>query len=339
MATMKLGLIGCGPMGRSLATSAQELEHAEVVLVSDIDEDRAKGLANDLGAEYVTDYDALLDREEIDGVLIASPPFLHRPMVEAAASAGKHIFCEKPMAPYVADCDAMIDAIERAGVTFQIGHVCRFHATHSKVRELVASGAYGSPTTMLVHRIGSTWGREHPGWRLSRSKSGGTLMEVNAHEIDFMRYVCGDVARVSAVGGHFVDERQDYPDVALVSMQFASGAVGVLHSSHASAIGGYGGRVDLTEGSIVFPRIWGGDATIDIKRFDSDEIEKIRIADIEVESPVRAEIRAFVDAVQNGTEPPVTMWDGRAAVAVAEAAYESIAQGGVVISLDEGNRA
>lgn len=319
-------------MGSDLARNAQRLEHANVAVVSDLDETRAKTLAEEIGSAYVTDYDELLARDDIDAVLIASPPFMHRPMTEAAARAGKHVFCEKPMSPTLKDCDAMTAAVTEAGVKFQIGHVCRYHGTHGKVRELVAGGAYGTPTTMIVWRIGGGWGDNHPGWRYKLAESGGTLMEVNAHEIDFMRYVCGDVAKVSAVGGSFVEKRLDYPDVTLVSLQFTSGAVGFLQSGNASAIGGYGGRIDCSEGSVDFPKFWGGDATIDVKRFDG-ELEKVSIADLDFETPVRAELRAFVDAIVDDTDTPITAADGRAVVEVALAAYRSIAEGGAVISL------
>lgn len=330
---VRLGLIGCGEMGSDLARNAQQLETASVVAVSDVDETRARRLGGELGAHVFFDYVKMLAQPDVDAVLIASPPFLHRPMVEAAAQAGKHIFCEKPMAPSVADCDAMIHHIEKAGVKFQIGHVCRFHATHSKVRELVASGKYGSPIAMLVHRIGGKWGAHHPHWRRKRALCGGVLMEVNAHEIDFMRFVCGDVVAVSAVGGQYLDNQLDYPDVALVLMQFASGAVGMLHSSMASAAGGYGGRVDLTGGSILFPHIWGSkDDAVEIQPFGGER-ERIPLSELRVETPVRAEVRAFVNALLDDTEPPITAHDGRAAVAVAEAAYSSIERGGEIVRL------
>ncbi len=332
MASLTLGLIGCGGMGSDLARNAQRLEHANVAVVSDLDEKRARTLAEEVKSTYYLDYAALLARDDIDAVMIASPPFMHRQMVEAAAEAGKHILCEKPMAPTLGDCDAMIAAVTEAGVKFQIGHVCRYHGTHAKVQSLVAGGDYGEPTTMVVWRTGGGWGDNHPEWRYKLSESGGTLMEVNAHEIDFMRFVCGDVAKVSAVGGSFVEKRLDYPDVTLVSLQFTSGAVGFLQSGNASAIGGYGGRIDCSEGSVDFPRFWGGDATIDVKRFDG-ELEKVSIGDLDFETPVRAELRAFVDAVLNDTETPITTADGRAIVEVALAAYRSIEEGGAVITL------
>ena len=93
-----------------------------------------------------------------------------------------------------------------------------------------------------------------------------------------------------------------------------------------SAIGGYGGRVDCEKGSIFFPQIWGGDSKIQIKRFDGSG-EDIPISSIQVESPVRAEIRAFIDATIDGVTPPVAGADGRAATEIALAAYRSIETG------------
>jgi UDP-N-acetylglucosamine 3-dehydrogenase len=323
-----IGVIGCGGMGRSLAHSAQALEHVEVLRVSDLDEERASQLANEINTEYTLDYYDLLADERIGAVLIASPPFMHRQMTVNAAEAGKHIFSEKPMAPTLADCDAMIEAARKNGVKLTIGLVCRYHGTHSKVREIARSGELGAPICMVMHRIGGPWGfgggQTH--WRLQREKSGGSLMEINAHEIDFMRWTCGEVKSVYAAGGTYIQPEADYPDLVLASLTFESGAVGLLHSSHASAIGGYGGRVDCEGGSIYFPQIWGGDATIRVKPFDGEE-NRIPIAEIQVEEPVRHEIRAFVDAILNDTPPPITGADGRAAVEIALAAYRSVETG------------
>ena len=138
-----IGVIGCGSMGRSLAHSAAALEHVDVLRVSDLVEERAKKLAVEVDAEYNLDYHKLLEDNRIQGVLIATPPFMHRRATVDAANAGKHIFCEKPMAPTLEDCEAMIEAAEQNEVKLAIGLVCRFQATHSKVRELVHSGDLG----------------------------------------------------------------------------------------------------------------------------------------------------------------------------------------------------
>lgn len=328
METIGIGVIGCGGMGRSLATSAHAVEGIKVVAVSDLQAELAKKLAEDLGAAYTLDYHELLADERVRAVFIASPPFMHGPMAVDAANAGKHVFSEKPMAPTLAACDAMIAAAADNSVKLTIGLVCRYHATHSAVREIVRRGELGAPVCMMVHRIGGPWrsGGHHTPWRLARAKSGGSLMEINAHEIDFMRWTCGDVAAVYAAGGQYIQQESDYPDVVLASLQFKNGAVGLLHSSHVSAVGGYGGRVDCEGGSIYFPQIWGGDATLQIKPFEG-EGRRIKISEMQVPPPVQEEIRVFIDAIRNDTPPPITGADGRAAVEIALAAYQSVESG------------
>ena len=222
----------------------------------------------------------------------------------------------------------MIKTAEQNQVNLGVGLVCRFHATHSKVREIVVSEQLGKPISMHVHRIGGPWqgGSYHTDWRMQREKCGGFLMEVNAHEIDFMRWTCGEIKKVYAAGGTYIQHEADYADLVVASLNFENGAVGLLHSGQVSAIGGYGGRVDCEKGSIFFPQIWGGDSKIQIKRFDGSG-EDIPISSIEVESPVRAEIRAFIDATIDGVAPPVAGADGRAATEIALAAYRSIETG------------
>lgn len=328
METIGIGVIGCGGMGRSLATSAAAVENVTVHSVSDVQESLAEKLAADLRATYTLDYRELLADDRIQAVLIASPPFMHAQMAVDAANAGKHVFSEKPMAPTLADCDAMIAAAAENDVKLTIGLVCRYHATHSKVREIVQSGELGAPACMLVHRLGGPWqsGYSHTPWRMERAKSGGSLMEINAHEIDFMRWTCGEVRSVYAVGGQYGPDRSDYPDVVLASLQFENGGVGLLHSSHVSAVGGYGGRVDCDGGSIYFPQIWGGDAVIQVKPFEG-EARRIKVSDIAVPPPVQEEIRVFVAAIRADTVPRITGADGRAAAEIALAAYQSVESG------------
>ena len=328
MAKLGLGVIGCGNMGASLAKGALGVDCAQVVCVSDVDAEKGQALAGELKSDFEPDYKEMLARADVQAVMIATPPFLHAAPAVAAAEAGVHVFSEKPMAAALADCDAMLAASRSHNVKLGVGLVCRFHPVHRKVRDLALSGDLGHPTCMTVHRLGGGWGGKWDAhWRASRTQSGGTLMEINAHEIDFMRFVMGNAVSVYAVGGKYVQTELDYPDVAMVSIRFENGGVGVLHSSQASAIGGYGGRLDCSEGSVVFPTFWGQDGGLRYKRHDGDEAT-VSAAELSgSESPVAQEIRAFCDAVLKGEDPPVTGADGRAATEIALAAYRSIETG------------
>ena len=115
MTKLGLGVIGCGNMGASLANGARDLDCAEVVCVSDVDREKGHALSAKMGCDYEADYHTMLAREDVRAVMIATPPFLHIDPTIAAARAGVHVFCEKPMSPTLAGCDAMIAACEQGG--------------------------------------------------------------------------------------------------------------------------------------------------------------------------------------------------------------------------------
>ncbi|HUT31922.1 MAG TPA: Gfo/Idh/MocA family oxidoreductase [Planctomycetota bacterium] len=330
MAKIGVGVVGCGGMGAALAQGLAGLETAQVVAACDEVPEKAKELAAKHGATDYASYAELLADKAVQAVAVASPQFAHAANTVAAAQAGKHVFCEKPMAVTLEDCDAMIEACADAGVKLMIGQVCRYHAMHGKVRELVRGGEFGRAICMTVHRLGGQWGGAYTQpWRLQREMCGGTLLEINAHEIDFLRWVCGDVEAVYAAGGLYVDKRLDYPDLTLVTLHFASGAKGLLHTGQVSAMGGYGGRVDCERGSLVFPAIWGANAGIHVCK-TGEKPTFLPADELKVEDPVRHELRDFVESVLNGTEPPVPGAEGRAAVEVGVAAYQSIECGETV---------
>ncbi|MBI5832484.1 MAG: Gfo/Idh/MocA family oxidoreductase [Armatimonadetes bacterium] len=311
-------------MGRAVAGSAASLDGVSVDVVCDLIEQRRGEAAEQFGAVPVADYREAVARDDIDAVIVAPHGSAHRPVVEAAAAAGKHIFCEKPLAPSLADCDAMIAAVKAAGVKVQVGQVCRWHPTHRRLKQMVADGPLGDVVSMYVERSQGGWGG-HPTWRLSREMSGGTLLEVNAHELDLMIWIAGPVKRVAAVGNHKVEMDQDYPDVTHVSMVFESGAVGVLQSTNIATVGTYQARMDCVNGSAVVSQLFGGEVTYRLR--GSEETLKVTPEEMAVENPVTGEVRAFVNYIRCGGEAPVPFEQARLNVAVANAAYESIETG------------
>jgi predicted dehydrogenase len=328
MELMNVALIGCGVMGDSLATCLADVDTARLITVFDPDAEAAAKFGEKHGAEVESDLGGLLNRDDIRGVIIAAPPFLHRELCMSASEAGKDIFVEKPLATTVGDCDAVIAAAESAGIKLMVGLVCRYHPVHGTVKRLVSAGEIGEPIHMYVDRLtgpwGDIWGKD---WRQSREKSGGVLMEINAHEIDFMRHVCGDVETVYAAGGRYVNKTVDYPDVAILTLRFKNGATGCLQSSIASAHGRYSGRIDGTEGTIDFPFLSMQNPTVQVKRFDGElETRQIEVTG----NSVTKELAAWAHAVQHDHEPEITGRDGRAAVQIAVAAYDSIESGKAV---------
>ncbi len=324
METLRFGLVGCGGMGRGLLDQAITLDAVSVTAVADVDEARRADTAEHYGAVGLADFRALVERSDVDAVVVATPGGLHREPVEAAAAAGKHVFCEKPLAATVEDCDAMIAAVRAAKVKGQVGQVCRWHPTHRMLKGMVDGWPLGPALSLYVERLSGGWGTKHPSWRYSRKLSGGTLLELNAHEIDWMLWVAGPVKRVYAVGGQMLTKSTDYADVAWVSMNFASGAVGVLQQNDITQLGSYQVRLDCRDGSATVAQFFGGEITW---RSRDEGAEPQVLKPNQVEVPVKGEMRAFVEAIRNDTETAVPFEQARRVVAVANAAYESIETG------------
>lgn len=325
--TLGIGLIGCGGMGRSLGRQLLEIEAARLVAMTDPSAEARAEAAAELGRPAVESVERLIESPEVEAVVIASPGLYHAELTEQAAARGKHVFVEKPLATYARDCDRILAAAEQAGITLMVGQVLRYYPCWWQVLELVREGVLGEPWAVAVTRIGGGWSGWPQAWRNSREISGGLLMEVNAHEIDFMCQVCGDVERVYAEADHFgTEDPSDYPNLAFVSLRFRSGAVGLLHTSTVSEISDLSGKIQGSEGTLVYTRGFSPDGEIRYTRRDG-ETRTLRVGDLEVEQPVRKELRLFVEAVRNGTPPPIPGAEGRRNVVIAEAAYESARTG------------
>ena len=317
---LPVGLIGCGLMGRMLADSFHRMRDARVVAVCDPLSSSREGAARAYEAEAYADYRELLERPDIGAVMIAAPNHLHRDLTIAAAAAGKHIFCEKPMALSVADCDQMIAAAESAGVKLMVGQVLRLMFPFSRMKELTTEGALGLPVCVDICRLG---GVSRTGWRARRDLSGGFLLEVNVHELDLMRHLCGEVQQVSAYGGRFVRQEVDYADVYQVNLLFRSGAVGHLHAGCAGATDTYCGMVICPTGTLSFGPEW---LVGRLQRDGAHAAEILERGEGAKPDGIDWEVASFVAWVLRDEPPVVTASDGRAAVELAEAAYLSMEQ-------------
>jgi myo-inositol 2-dehydrogenase/D-chiro-inositol 1-dehydrogenase/scyllo-inositol 2-dehydrogenase (NAD+) len=305
-------------MGRKLADSLAARSDARVTAVADPVEQARHQAAEAYSAESCAEWEQLLARPDIDAVIVATPSYLHSRITIAAAKSRKHIFCEKPMALHVADCDAMIRAAADAGVKLMVGQVLRLMFPFWKIKQL--SHELGAPFCASIRRI-YPWSPE--GWRAHFDQSGGPLFEVHVHELDFMRHLCGDVAQVSAYGGRFASEGVDYYDVYLVNLRFRSGAVGHLHGGVTTGESLFEGKVLCQSGALSFGPEWGAGA---IQR-GRDEVSPLEPNGRQGPVGIDWEIESFVHWLRDDEPPVVTAQDGRAAVQLAEIAYRSIAEG------------
>jgi predicted dehydrogenase len=319
-------------MGSELARQVGKAgPRASVTAVRDIVDERAEGLAAELGAAVCPSCEAMLEREDVDAVIIATPNDLHCEQAVTAARAGKHVLTEKPMALTVADCTAMIDACRSAGVRLMVGQVLRYIGVFPEVERLLASGELGAPAAISMTRLsGRGWGTAGTTWRDFDAQTGGVLYEVHVHELDYQRRLFGDPIEVFATAADFVDDAaMDYEDLFMVTARFPGGRMGHLTAGNCKPGGDYRATVFCSGGSVW----WTSWSEYTVQKFDAEP--ELRKAPSGGPSPYALELGDFVTALVEGTEPVIPGEEGRKSVAFCAAAVES-ARAGVVVRPDYG---
>ncbi len=322
-------LIGCGRAGMIHARNyMNKVDHARMVAVVDVVEEAAKTAAAELNVErYYTDYRAILNDKEIDAVVVVAPTDMHKQIVVDCAYAGKHIFCEKPMAMNTAECDEMIAACKTNNVKLQIGFMRRFDESFREAKRLLDSGAIGD----IVQVHSCTRGPSKPRvWMCDLKKSNGILAEVNSHDIDALRWMTGsDVDSLYAVAGNFRNEdvalvHPDYYDSVLMSGTMKNGVHFCIDGA-AYVQYGYDSKMEIigTKGKICVGRaekefvhcttVENGTKTPFVNSWMTLFKEAYLAEDI-----------SFINAVIHDITPEITGVDGRMAVAVVEAGNCSI---------------
>lgn len=322
-AGMNLGIIGCGAMGAVAAEMATNAGF-RVAACGDTVAKQAEALAKSYGAEATTDCMALLARADVDVVAIATPTPTHAEYAVAAARAGKHIFCEKPLARTHKQCSDILRAVEKAKVKLFVGHVVRYFQEFEAIRGQIAAGAVGDPGSVRTYR-GGIFPHGEANWFRDYEQSGGVTLDCIIHDFDWLQYVFGDVERVYCQA--LQRSEPEVLDYAMATLRMKSGLIATVTGTWAHPAG-FRVKVEVC-GS-------GGMLT-----FDSDETPiafmprgsagagpgMIVPASPVPKSPYQLEWDDFAAWLAGQSEPRVTPQDGAKAVAVALAALESAATG------------
>jgi len=325
---LRLGLIGCGGMGRILARVIRDcVPEARVVVGYDPFEPAQAGFNREFAAAGAGSLDELLSRVDVDAVLIATPNHLHCDQTLAAAAAGKHVFCEKPMALSVGDCDRMIAACKEASLKLMVGHSARLKPLARRLREFVASGELGEPRHGHATYLFSQFKERESGlWHVNRDRSGGVLFHIGVHQIDLFHAIFGPVRRVQYAGGHYGSQVRDFDDIATILVEFASAATGVITVASVSPVPVNEAVFVLSQGyarlgdQASYLEFWAG----------PKQLARIESKNVSGPDAVECELRSFTGWVLHDEPPVLTGAEGRAAVAVAEAAQRARQTGGAV---------
>jgi myo-inositol 2-dehydrogenase/D-chiro-inositol 1-dehydrogenase len=321
---VNLAVIGTGRMGSvHVKNLARLIPEANLVALCDIRLDVAQAVAAECGiSRVVRDYHDLLADETLEAVLIATSTPTHAFIIQDAAAAGKHIFCEKPLALDLGEIDEALAAVEKAGVKLQVGFNRRFDRSFREVRRIVASGEIGRPCILRI----TNRDPDLPAMEFMRV-SGGMFLDMTIHDFDMARFQVGEVEEVYALGSVLIEpalKEFNDTDTNVVTLKFANGAVGAIDNSR-KAVYGYDQRLEVFCSNGTAQAENEAESTLkkgDMRGFHSARPPYFfmqRYAPCYVE-----EVRQFIECVREDLPTPTTGADGRAAVVLGYAAGKSL---------------
>lgn len=322
---LRVGLLGAGRIGRVHAINIAGHAGSELVAVSDMNEAAAHALADAHGAKSL-DLDAILTSSSIDAVLIATSTDTHSDLIEKATAAGKAVLCEKPVDLSLERAQACLARTAATGQPVMIGFNRRFDPNFAAVKAAVNAGEIGKPELLSV----TSFDPAPP--PVSYVKvSGGLFRDMMIHDFDMANFVMGDApTTVHAVGTSIVDPEIGAAgdvDTAVVTLTYADGRIAVIKNSR-RAIYGYDQRLELlgSEGLLSAANVLENT----VSKATKNGVVSAKPEFFFLERYMRAyaaEWDAFVTAILKGTPVPVTLEDGVAALALAEAATQSARSG------------
>jgi UDP-N-acetylglucosamine 3-dehydrogenase len=322
---LKVAIVGCGGLGQVHADCYAAIPGVQVVGVHDLADEHANRLAVRANSVVYDSFDELLERSGCDLVSVTLPSHLHKSFTVRAASFGKHVICEKPIALNLQDAKEMIRVCQANNVRLFIGHVVRFFPEYVQMKQKTQEGALGRIGVAHAKRAGG-----HPGivraWYREDEKSGGVIGDLMIHDIDFMRWTLGEVRSVYGLRRNEVDF-----DYALATLVFKSGAVANLE-----AFWGYPGPF-VTAAEIAGSKgVIRGDSTQSASLQIRKATESSTAGGIQIPqspsfvSPYTIQLSHFVDCIRNQCEPIVSADDAYLALEIALAVTESSRSGNTV---------
>ena len=323
-----IGVIGVGTFGSLHAQVYRQLDICDLKAVADVNQARLDEVCSTLQVQGYTDYRELLQREDIDAVSICTTDEFHLEPALAAASAGKHVLVEKPLALTPQECDKIIQGAREGGVKLMVGHILRFDPRYYAAYNEIRSGRIGELVHLFVRRNNAIRSAS----RLSMHTT--VLFFLGIHDIDFVNWCVG--ARAESVYAQATSRvLQGTPDTVLALLRFPNGTIASLEASWVlpeSHPRGLDARFDAvgTKGAIYVDGGACEAVAIAHERFEHRPVfyapelfgEKVGI--------LRDELAHFVKCVRDDREPAVRGEDGKAAVEVAYAIQESYQTGAAV---------
>lgn len=329
--TLRIGVIGAGRIAKvHLPNLAQRIPRAQVVKVCDLNLDAARALAQPYGIAVGQDYRELLEDPAIDAVFILSSTDSHAEISIAAAKAGKHVFCEKPIDHGADKIRAVIAAVEAAGIKYQVGFNRRFDRNFWHLQRQVAGGAIGDVQIIKI----TSRDPQAPPLSYVRT-SGGIFADMTIHDFDMVQYLSGSlVEEVSTFGACLVNPefaKENDVDTCVIMLRLKNGALAVIDNSR-QAVYGYDQRMEVfgSKGCISADNEYPNNATL----MNAQGVAREKPLWFFLERYAEAflyEDLAFVDACLDNKPTLIDVRGGLYPVLIADAAAASCQKGGVPV--------
>jgi 1,5-anhydro-D-fructose reductase (1,5-anhydro-D-mannitol-forming) len=323
MSGLRWGLIGASDIAASRMIPSMQRCGDDVVAVMSSSAERGRNYAqaHEIPSAY-DDCDALLARDDVDAVYISTTNELHVDQTLAAAAAGKHILCEKPLALSVTDAETMVSGCERAGVVLATNHHLPAAGTHRAIRDLVASGTIGKPLAVRVFHAVSLPERLR-GWRLTEpGRGGGVVLDITCHSASAVRHILGSEAvEATALGVSQGDWETHVKDAVVTGLRFDGDVLVQTHDAFTVTYAGTGLEVHGSEGSVIATDVMTQDPIGTVMLRDRRGEREVPVADRRDLYDIT--LTAFASAVRGEGQPIVDGIGGMRSLAVALAVQES----------------
>ncbi len=344
----RLGFIGLGlrGQGQALRVARDFADRAQVVALADVAPENLEQAASSFASASPAlndDWRELIARDDLDAVCISTPQFAHRDQTVAAFEAGLHVYCEKPLALSLAECDDMINAGRRAGKVLMVGQQMRYHMHLNRMRRLIDEGRIGTPQMMWLKEFRNPFPATMQ-WAFDKSRSGGAVVEKSCHHFDVFTWMLGTPpVRVLASGGQAVHQEifgmtSDVVDHAWVTVEHEDGRSAMLGLCFFAGVphqreGGVGTHVRdigvIGQSGMIATEGFGLGRDLELRFSERNEVERILASDPDPAGQLVADGNHgiwvdFFDCMESGAEPVASGAVGRQALAVALAAERAM---------------
>ena len=327
---IRWGLIGSGRMNHTMAPAIQAAKNSHITAVYSRDLSRATEFATQFQIHHAYDsLEAMLQNSDIDVVYVASPNGLHVQHAVASANAGKHVFCEKPLAITIKGCKDIIEACQKNNVKLGLGVMFRQHPAHQMAKSIIANGDLGQ--LLQAHaRLAVSWLVSQPAWYENPNISGGGIINMaGIHRIDLLQYLVGSeiYAVIAQVGP--VEKHRNWEQWASTLLEFENGAQGTIQLDLRVPFNKSTIEIHGTLGSIVLSGTttsWWGGGGGELQFTNSEGVQNFQFDLIDL---YRAEVEDFNDAIRLNSNPMAGGRDGLICAQVSIAWFESAQANGM----------